>query len=161
MSLRNTSGIIGVDKETKDIVWKKQWPDVAQQHCPVVTNAGTLVAFCNGNIRPWCTSSRIVEFDLETKEMIWSYVDDMPQAFFSSYMGSVQRLWNGNTFICESAFGRLFEVTTKEKLFGNMLFRSLQNILVRSTSLLLEDKTRALKHTDIRNGNIDTRYRFK
>ena len=45
-------GIIGVDKETKDIVWKKQWPDVAQQHCPVVTNAGTLVAFCNGNIRP-------------------------------------------------------------------------------------------------------------
>ena len=26
-------------------------------------------------------------------------------------MGSVQRLWNDNTFICESAFGRLFEVT--------------------------------------------------
>ena len=63
------------------------------------------------------------------------------QAFFSSYMGSVQRLWNGNTFICESAFGRLFEVTPKVKLFGNMLFLSLQNILVRSTSLLLEDKT--------------------
>ena len=56
MSLRNTSGIIGVDKETKDVVWKKQWPDVAQQHCPVVTDKGTLVAFCNGNIRPGCTS---------------------------------------------------------------------------------------------------------
>ncbi len=26
-------------------------------------------------------------------------------------MGSAQRLANGNTFICESAFGRLFEVT--------------------------------------------------
>jgi len=25
----------------------------------------------------------------------------------------VQRLWNGNTFICESAFGRLFEVTAQ------------------------------------------------
>ena len=35
----------------------------------------------------------------------------MPPAFFSPYMGSVQRLWNGNTLICESAFGRLFEVT--------------------------------------------------
>ena len=25
-------------------------------------------------------------------------------------MGSVQKLWNGNVFICESAFGRLFEI---------------------------------------------------
>ena len=112
MSLRNTSGIIGVDKETKEIVWKKQWPDVAQQHCPVVTSSGTLVAFCNGNIRPpGVHHSRIVEFDLESKEMVWSYVDDMPSAFFSPYMGSVQRLWNGNTLVCESAFGRIFEVT--------------------------------------------------
>jgi outer membrane protein assembly factor BamB len=112
LSLRNTSGIIGVDRATKEVVWKKQWPDVAQQHCPVVTPAGTIIAFCNGNIRPPSVHhSRIVEFDLETKEQIWSYVDDMPPSFFSPYMGSVQRLWNGNTFICESAFGRLFEVT--------------------------------------------------
>ena len=101
-----------IKKETKEIVWKKQWPDVAQQHCPVVTSSGTLVAFCNGNIRPpGVHHSRIVEFDLESKEMVWSYVDDMPSAFFSPYMGSVQRLWNGNTLICESAFGRIFEVT--------------------------------------------------
>lgn len=112
LSLRNTSGIIGVNMDNKDVVWSVKWPDVAQQHCPVITDKGTLIAFCNGNIRPpGVHHSRIVEFDLNTKEMIWSYVDDMPPAFFSPYMGSVQRLWNGNTFICESAFGRLFEVT--------------------------------------------------
>ena len=112
MSLRNTSGIIGVHIDSKNIVWQKKWPDVAQQHCPVVTDKGTLIAFCNGNIRPPSVHhSRIVEFDLASKEMVWSYVDDMPPSFFSPYMGSVQRLWNGNTFICESAFGRLFEVT--------------------------------------------------
>ena len=112
MSLRNTSGIIGVNMDNKDMVWSVKWPDVAQQHCPVVTDKGTLIAFCNGNIRPPSVHhSRIVEFDLASKEMVWSYVDDMPPSFFSPYMGSVQRLWNGNTFICESAFGRLFEVT--------------------------------------------------
>ena len=112
MSLRNTSGIIGVHMDSKDVVWSVKWPDVAQQHCPVVTDKGTLIAFCNGNIRPPSVHhSRIVEFDLASKECVWSYVDNMPPSFFSPYMGSVQRLWNGNTFICESAFGRLFEVT--------------------------------------------------
>ena len=52
MSLRNTSGLIGVDYETKEIVFQKKWPDVAQQHCPYITDQGTILTFCNGNIRP-------------------------------------------------------------------------------------------------------------
>ena len=110
LSLRTTSGVIAVSKTTKEIVWELKYPLVAQQHCPVITDRG-LLCFDNGNIRPGIHHSRIVEYDLRTKELVWSYVDDMPPAFFSPYMGSVQRLWNGNTFICESAFGRLFEVT--------------------------------------------------
>ena len=31
--------------------------------------------------------------------------------FFTPFMGSAQRLANGNTLLCESAFGRIFEVT--------------------------------------------------
>ena len=38
------------------------------------------------------------------------------KVFFSPYMGIIQRLWNGNTFICESAFGRLFEVTSEGEI---------------------------------------------
>jgi len=110
LSLRVCSGIIAVDMTTKEIVWQLKYPLVAQQHCPVITDKG-LLCFDNGNIRAGIHHSRIVEYDLATKELVWSYVDDMPPAFFSPYMGSVQRLWNGNTFICESAFGRLFEVT--------------------------------------------------
>ena len=60
--------------------------------------------------------SRIVEYDIESRELVWSYTDLVPPSFFSPYMGSVQRLWNGNTFICESAFGRLFEVTPECKI---------------------------------------------
>jgi len=111
LSLRTSSGIIGIDKKTGFRFFEVKYPEVAQQHCPVITENG-LLCFDNGNIRPGSIHhSRIVEFNLNTKELVWSYVDDMPPAFFSPYMGSVERLWNGNTFICESAFGRLFEVT--------------------------------------------------
>ena len=110
LSLRTTSGIIAVNKETKDIVFELKYPLVAQQHCPIITDKG-LMCFDNGNIRPSSVHhSRIVEYDLETKKLVWSYIDDMPPSFFSPYMGSVQKLWNGNVFVCESAFGRLFEI---------------------------------------------------
>ena len=112
LSLRTTSGIIAVNKETKSIEWELKYPFVAQQHDPSITPDGTLICFDNGNIRPSSIHhSRIVEYDIKTKELVWSYVDEMPPAFFSPYMGSVQRLWNDNTMICESAFGRIFEVT--------------------------------------------------
>lgn len=112
MSLRTTSGIICVDKKFKTILWTLEYPLVAQQHCPIELNNGNILCFDNGNLRPNSIHhSRIVEYNPKTKELVWSYVDPMPPAFFSPYMGSVQRTWNGNTFICESAFGRLFEVT--------------------------------------------------
>ena len=114
LSLRTTSGIIAVNKNSNEIVWELKYPLVAQQHDPSITEDGTLLCFDNGNIRPSSIHhSRIVEYDLKTEGLAWFYVDEMPPAFFSPYMGSVQRLWNGNTFICESAFGRLFEVTSE------------------------------------------------
>jgi hypothetical protein len=112
LSLRTTSGIIKVNKETKNIEWVLKYPLVAQQHDPSITHDGTLICFDNGNIRPAAVHhSRIVEYDIDAQEVVWVYRDEMPPAFFSPYMGSVQRLWNDNTLICESAFGRIFEVT--------------------------------------------------
>jgi hypothetical protein len=114
MSLRTTSGIIAVDRATGKVVWHVGADVVAQQHTPVETENGAVLVFDNGNLRAGATSpfSRALEFDPRTGKVVWSYADtSLPMAFFSPYMGSCQRLWNGNTFICESAFGRLFEVT--------------------------------------------------
>ena len=118
MSLRTTSGIIAVDKFNDDIMWEVKYPYVAQQHCPVETEKGRVLCFDNGNIRPGVstTHSRIVEYDIESRELVWSYTDPMPPAFYSPYMGSVERLWNDNTSICESAFGRIFEVNLEGEL---------------------------------------------
>lgn len=113
MSLRVTSGVIAVDRATGEVVWKAGPNIVAQQHTPIETVSGSILVFDNGNIRKGVTSphSRALEFDPATGRTVWQYADPLPPAFFSPYMGGAERLWNGNTFICESAFGRLFEVT--------------------------------------------------
>lgn len=112
LSLRTTSGVVAVNKATGAVVWHVGPDVVAQQHTPMETDGGNILVFDNGNLRTGSTSpfSRALEFTREG-DVVWSYVDSLPMAFFSPYMGGCQRLWNGNTFICESAFGRLFEVT--------------------------------------------------
>lgn len=113
MSLRTTSGVIAVRKETGDIVWHVG-PDVlAQQHTPIEMADGSILVFDNGNYRDGSSLpfSRVLEFEPATGEIVWDYTDPMPPSFFSPYMGAAERLWNGNTLVCESAFGRLFEVT--------------------------------------------------
>lgn len=113
MSLRVTSGIIAVDRASGEVVWHVGPEVVAQQHTPVETPEGNILVFDNGNLRTGSTSpfSRALEFKPGTGEVVWHYADPCAPAFFSPYMGGAQRLANGNTFICESAFGRLFEVT--------------------------------------------------
>ena len=113
MSLRTTSGIIAVDKTTGRVVWHAGPDILAQQHTPIEMEDGSVLCFDNGNWRPGSTNpfSRALQFDPKTMQITWSYVDQSAISFFSPFMGGAERLWNGNTLICESAFGRLFEVT--------------------------------------------------
>lgn len=113
MSLRTTSGIIAVDKTTGNVVWHAGPEVVAQQHTPIEMEGGTILCFDNGNMRRGSSNpfSRVIEFDPATMDVAWAYTDPTPISFFSPFMGGAERLWNGNTLICESSFGRLFEVT--------------------------------------------------
>ena len=52
-------------------------------------------------------------------EPIWSYAAEHPSDFFSRRRGCVQRLPNGNTLICESALGAVFQVTPD----GNLVWK--------------------------------------
>lgn len=118
MSLRTTSGVIAVSKTTGEVVWHVGPDIVAQQHTPIELENGNVLVFDNGNLRKGSTSpySTALEFNPQTKTVEWLYKDSFPSAFFSPFMGSAQRLENGNTFICESAFGRLFEVTSQGEI---------------------------------------------
>lgn len=115
MSLRTTSGVLGVERDTGAVAWAIRHDTVAQQHTPVELPSGAILIFDNGNLRPGVTSphSRVIEVEPETGKVVWQYADPMRPAFFAPYMGSAQRLPNGNTLVCESPFGRLFEVTAE------------------------------------------------
>ena len=113
MSLRVTSGIIAVERETGAVAWRIGADKLAQQHTPIEMADGSILCFDNGNLRSGVTApySRAVQIDPRSGRTVWEYADPLKPAFFSPYMGSAERLANGNTFVCESAFGRLFEVT--------------------------------------------------
>ncbi len=79
------------------------------QHQPTVLNDGRLLVFDNTGSGG---DSRVVEVDPLTQEIVWSYEGTSERRFTSYFLGSSQRLKNGNTLITESTAGRAFEVTT-------------------------------------------------
>ena len=96
---------------------KPGWLDDGDQqlfgpHCGTFLNEGRhVLVHDNGWFRPKGNRSRAVEVDLETGDIVWSYESHNPQNFTSPYQSSVQRLPNGNTLICSTGSGQIFEVT--------------------------------------------------
>jgi hypothetical protein len=118
MSLRVTSGVIGVERRSGRVVLHIPPDVVSHQHAPVALDNGHILVLDNGNFRAGqhVAYSRVVEIEPATNEVVWSYADPMASSFYTPYMGSAQRLPNGNTHVTESATGRLFEVTPEGEL---------------------------------------------
>lgn len=112
MSLRTTSGVIAVDKESGKVIWHAGPEVVAQQHTPVEMESGSILVSITATCVP-ASPRRIPRCwsSIRRPKRLPGSIAISPAGVFSPYMGSAQRLANGNTFICESAFGRLFEVT--------------------------------------------------
>ena len=123
---RHLDEIYIIDRETKKVVWRysgEYMGGLARPHEPYMIKkgmpgAGNILIFDNG-IGPK-TSNRdgkavrdeitvILEINPVSKQIVWLYQNG--KEFYSSIQGTQQRLSNGNTFICESTTGRIFEVT--------------------------------------------------
>ena len=113
LSFRNLCTVAIVERATGAITWTLGTPPLAQQHAPHLLPNGNLLIFDNGTHRVdhALPHSRVIEVDLATKGIVWSYQERRPSDFFSPLISNAQRLPNGNTLICEGTFGRLFEVT--------------------------------------------------
>ena len=76
-----------------------------------------------GNRSALRDSSRVLEFDPISLEIVWQYsaqeagfrVPAYGSEFYSSLVSSAQRLPNGNTLITEGTRGRIFEVTPEHE----------------------------------------------
>ena len=54
--------------------------------------------------------SRILEIEVSTGNIVWSYQGTPRHQFFSNYISGADRLWSGSVLVCEGSSGRIFEV---------------------------------------------------
>ncbi|RFU87965.1 aryl sulfotransferase [Streptomyces triticagri] len=115
-SLRSSSAVIVISRATGEVLWRTDPGTVSQQHHPTELPDGRLLVFDNGVFRPNAVVSdvpysRVIEIERPSGKVVWEYHDPAREAFFAPFMGSAQRLPNGNTLVTDSPAGRLFEVT--------------------------------------------------
>ena len=112
LSFRVLNLICIVERATGRIAWEMRDPVLGHQHdCHFIDN-GNILVFANGfHGRTEDMFSQIFEIDPATREIVWRYMGDPPQSFYSANISGAQRLAGGNTLICEGARGCIFEVT--------------------------------------------------
>lgn len=117
-SPRNLSMIHRIDPKTNKIVKRYGKGIIWGQHDTRELDNGNVMCFDNGLTRPGYAPahSKVVEMDGDTGEVVWEYKADIPSSFLSLYAAAAEREPNGNTLICSSATGRLFEVTKEGEL---------------------------------------------
>ena len=113
VSFRNLSTVGIIDKKSGDWAWKLGYETLAQQQDPSMLPNGNVLIYDNGSHRQHnpMPSSRVIEVDPSTNEIVWEYRDTPNYNFFRPYISGARRLANGNTLITEGMFGRMFQVT--------------------------------------------------
>ncbi|MBN2073834.1 MAG: aryl-sulfate sulfotransferase [Actinobacteria bacterium] len=114
ISFCRTNTIAIIDRSTGDICWRWGAPyELGHQNGAEFLPEGNILVFDNGLHPPGFDFgySRILEVNPENDRVVWDYHTASFSLFYSSVMGGCQRLPNGNTLICESINGRIFEVT--------------------------------------------------
>jgi hypothetical protein len=111
---------------------------IGQHHAHLIPKglpgAGNLLVFDNGGasgygftnpiapdgrgafVRP---TSRVLEINPVTLELVWSYTNPR---FFSTNISSAQRLPNGNTLVTAGAGGRMFEITREGAIVWEYMY---------------------------------------
>jgi outer membrane protein assembly factor BamB len=101
-SARNNNRIAVIDAATHEIRYK--FTRSYNQHNPTWVGDNIQV-FDNGD-----SSSRVIEIDPDSNEIVWTYHGVPFQQFYSGHISGASRLSSGNVLICEGTSGRLFEV---------------------------------------------------
>lgn len=107
VSVRQLDAVAIVDLDSQQVVWHLEglW---RRQHQPEPTGDHRLLVFDNKGAGG---KARVIEIDVRTQEILWSYPGSGREPLESHVLGSCQRLPNGNTLITESTSGRAIEVT--------------------------------------------------
>ena len=112
--VRNLDRVWVIDLEQEKIVWSWGGGELDKPHTPRLLANDRVLVFDN---RPLSERSRVVEYDLASKDIVWHYQKATEnEAFFSILGGNSERLPNGNTLITETTRCRVFEVTRDKRV---------------------------------------------
>ncbi|MGI9599388.1 MAG: aryl-sulfate sulfotransferase [Acidimicrobiales bacterium] len=103
-SARTNDRVGVIDGTTGEL--KLKFTETHGQHHVTWVGPDRIQVFDNGR-----STSRVVEIDVGTGEVTWSYQATPAHQFFSNYISGADRLWSGSVLVCEGSSGRLFEVT--------------------------------------------------
>lgn len=112
LSLRDLNSVVALDTDTRKITWAMSGR-TSRQHDARLVDGGHLTIFDNGN---FSRSSRIIEVDPKSRQVVWEYGRQNDPSFFSRCCGRAQRLPNGNTLVTDTDSGRVFEVTREGEI---------------------------------------------
>ncbi len=129
LCFRNMDMIAILNRETGAFDWEMRDLTFGRPHDAQFVDGGRILLFANncGNDMLVPEHSRVLEIDPETKETVWVYKDRRSWTFHSSVASGANRLPNGNTLICETTWGRVFEVTREGEIvwdFVNPIFET-------------------------------------
>jgi hypothetical protein len=113
ISMRNLSTIAVIDMDAKQVVWAQTGP-WKKQHSARFTPQGTILVFDNTGLRSH--QSRILEYDIQSNAITWSYMGGNDIRFFNKGYGAVDQLPNENRLVMDSYGGKIFEVTKNKDL---------------------------------------------
>lgn len=117
LSFRKFSIIAKINKASGKTVWYHRDDNWGQQHDCTMLDNGNILFFANGICTPrGVYTSAVIEFNPETRQDEWKYEGSPKPSFYSPNISGAQRLWSGNTLICEGMTGRIFEVTPASEI---------------------------------------------
>jgi hypothetical protein len=111
LSFRELSTVMRISWPEGKVLWKWGGGKISHQHDATFTPQGNMLIFDNGAHHPIVPRSRVIEVDMETSKIVWQYYPKHVFSLFSGHIAGAERLWNGNTLICEGQSGRVFEVS--------------------------------------------------
>jgi len=111
VSLRNMASIAMIDPKTRKVVWAYRGPWKWQHDANLLNNGNILLLDNRGHVVRGREFSRVIEFNPQTLRTEWWFAGAPERTLYTSTVGRVQRLANGNTLIAESLNSRTLEIT--------------------------------------------------
>jgi hypothetical protein len=123
-SLRDLNTLVLYRPIDKQVVWHWGAGVLDGQHFPILLPDNTILLLDNG--RENRKSSRVLQIDPVSKEIVREYQSVPPESFYTKTIGGAQPLPNGNILVTEGRKGRVFELTTDDEIVWQFEHESLQ-----------------------------------